>query len=389
MSKVIGIICEYNPFHKGHKYQIDQIRQKYPDATIVAIMSGNIVQRGEFALLSKYDRAQIALECGINAVFELPYPYSGSCAEIFANAGVTLAGALGCDSICFGLEKLSIDELEKIAKVMEIDEFKNTVKAFLQDKSNSFIAAKEKALFELGYDAPKYANDMLGLEYIRAINKLGMPLEYDAIMRMGAFYNDKSFGDIMSASAIRSHFFETKEMVSVPAEAETFYEEIINKGKYVSMEIICRFLHSYCLIDFNQNKRVFDTSPEMIALIKKLAQKSSCSNEFIAKLSSKAFTTARLKRAILYNLFDIESVDFSPEYTILLGMDKKGQELLNKIRKSCKVKVITKHSDGKDMSDGTRKIFEKLYAVDAFYNTMLFSQSLPNEAYKKKPIIKK
>ena len=75
MPKVIGIICEYNPFHKGHKYQIDQIRALDPDATVVAIMSGNIVQRGEFAMISKYDRAKIALECGVNAVFEMPYPY--------------------------------------------------------------------------------------------------------------------------------------------------------------------------------------------------------------------------------------------------------------------------------------------------------------------------
>jgi len=388
MSRVIGIICEYNPFHKGHKYLIDQIRQSEPDATIVAIMSGNIVQRGEFAMLDKYDRAKIALECGINAVFEMPYPYCGSCAEIFANAGVILACGIGCDAIYFGIERLTLAELESIANEMETDRYKATVDMLLQEKCNSFIVAKEKALTELGFKVPKSANDMLGLEYIRAINKRKLPLEYNAVKRTGALYNDNSFGEIMSASAIRCHFFATKKIVSVPSEVKALYDDIVRNGRYISAEGVNRFLHSYCLVDFKGEKTVFDTSPEMIAIIKRTSQEAFDSLTFMTKLSSKAFTNARLKRAILYSLFGVEAVDFSPKFTLLLGMDIKGRALLNKIRKKCDLHIITKHADGKKMDDA-REGLELIYRIDALYNTMLYNQAVPSQAYKNKPIIVK
>lgn len=387
MSKVIGIICEYNPFHKGHKYQIDQIRALEPDATVVAIMSGNVVQRGEFAMMSKYDRAEIAIECGVNAVFEMAYPYCGSCAEVFANAGVALAYELGCDSIYFGVEKLSVDELTEIAIKMENEDFKSAVDVFLKDKSCSLIAAREKALAKLGYEAPRLANDMLGLEYIRAINKRALPLEYKAIQRTGAFYSDESFGEIMSASAIRKHYYETGEMVSVPDSALKLYLDVISNGRVLNKDNAEKLIHSYCLFD-GIEKTVFDSTPEMVALIKNKAYEAVSGKDFVSSLSSKAFTTARLKRAILYSLFNVEKVCFSPEFTVLLAMDKKGQALLNKIRKNSNICVITKHSDGKKLSEEGKKSLDSLYRLDALFNTLLQHQDAPSKAYKTKPILK-
>ena len=388
MPKVIGIICEYNPFHKGHKYQIDQIRALDPDATVVAIMSGNIVQRGEFAMISKYDRAKIALECGVNAVFEMPYPYSGSCAEIFAKAGVALACGLGCDAICFGVEKLSLAELEKIASKVESDEFQATIEDFMQEKSISYIAAKEKAIAKMGLEVPKYANDMLALEYIRAIKKIGLPLEYMAIKRTGAFYNDVSFGDVMSASAIRKHYFETGEIASVPECVLKIYGEIISSGGIVKKEAFSAVVHSHCVLSKMEKKRIFDTSPEMVALIKKVANKSFSGEDFVSSLSSKVFTTARLKRSILYSLFNIECVDLPPQFTVLLGMDYKGQALLNSIKKKSGLTVITKHSDSKKLSETASEMLETLYKVDSLYNALNGDKSTPGGAYKNKPIVK-
>lgn len=388
MARVIGIISEYNPFHKGHKYQVDQIRADEPDAVIVAIMSGNIVQRGEFAMMSKYDRAKIALECGVNAVFELPYPYSGSCAEIFANAGVTLAHGLGCDAICFGLERLSLAELEKIAEAMDSDRLQELVDGFLQDKSCSRILAKERAIAELGFEAPRYANDMLALEYIRAIWKKGLPLEYKAIRRIGANYNDVSFGEIMSASAIRKHFYENGNIVSVPECAAALYSEIINFGRYVKSDMPETVMHTHCVLGGLEKKKIFDTSPEMVALIKQIANSSPSGCEFLSSLSSKAFTTARLKRGVLYSMFGIQDVDFSPEFTLLLGMDASGQALLNEIKKKSELTVITKHSDSRRLSDRSKKMLKVVYKADSLYNTLLLDKSVPEDAYKNKPIIK-
>ena len=113
---VVGIISEYNPFHLGHKYQIDKIREEINDAKIVAIMSGNTVERGEFSIFDKQKRAEIAISCGIDAVFEMPFPYSCSTAEIFASAGVEIATKLGCDYLYFGTEKCNIEYLTNVVE---------------------------------------------------------------------------------------------------------------------------------------------------------------------------------------------------------------------------------------------------------------------------------
>lgn len=388
MPKVIGIICEYNPFHKGHKYQIDRVRAMEPDATVVAIMSGNIVQRGEFAMIGKYDRAKIALECGANVVFEMPYPYSGSCAEIFANAGVTMAKELGCDSIFFGVERLSLSELEAIAQEIDGERFKTEVAAIMQDKSVSYISAREKSIASMGFEAPRYANDMLALEYIRAIKKKRLPIGYDAIKRVGASYNDDSFGDIMSASAIRKHFYETGEIVSVPDCVTNLYGEIIKSGRYVDSARADAILHTYCLLNSLEKQRGFDTSPEMVALIKRACADAYSGENFISRLSSKAFTTARLKRSLLYAMFGVKDVDFEPQFAVLLGMDDKGKALLNDIKKKSKITIITKHSDGKELSDTAKEMLETLYRVDSIYNALLSDKSIPMDAYKNKPVLK-
>ena len=387
MARVVGIICEYNPFHNGHKYQINKIREIENDATVVAIMSGNVVQRGEFAMLNKYDRAKIALENGVNAVFELPYPYSASTAEIFASAGVELAARLGCDCLYFGTEQQSIQAIEKIAEIVDTPEFDAELKDAISNKNDSFIEAKANALKKIGVELPKSANDMLAVEYVRAIKKKGLNLEYRSIQRVGAFYNDQSIGDLMSASAIRKQFYENNILLSVPSLP--IYNEIIDFEKYLNVDIVNRYLQSFVLLNFDKKIKSFDTALEMVSLIYERAKNSCSGDEFINSLSSKAFTTARLKRAILYALFDIEKVDFTPKYTILLGMDKIGRSHLNKIKKQTKIFIITKHSDGKSLNRKIKKQLEKSYTVDALYNTFLKKPSPPCEAYKNKPIIKK
>jgi len=386
MSSVIGIICEYNPFHKGHKYQVDKIREIEKDATIVAIMSGNVVQRGEFAIIDKYYRTRMALECGIDIVFELPYPYCGSTAEIFASAGVELAYRLGCDAIYFGTELSSITELENIAYAIDSPEFETEIKRVTEDKNINYILAKEKALCNFEISLPKSANDMLGVEYIRAINKKRLTLKYNTIQRKGALYNDTNVGQMMSASAIRKNFYENTGFMSVPFDIMTIYDEIVAEKYYLDAEYTGKFLHTHILLSGDKLSRAFDTSAEMVALIQECV-KNNVSLE--NKLSSKAFTTARLKRSVLYSVFGVETVDFTPQFTILLGMNNKGQSHVNKIKKKTDFYIITKHSDGKNMPILLKEQLERLYLVDEIYNTLLVNKKVPANAFKNKPIIKK
>ena len=209
-----------------------------------------------------------------------------------------------------------------------------------------------------------------------------------AIKRTGAFYNDVSFGDVMSASAIRKHYFETGEIASVPECVLKIYGEIISSGGIVKKEAFSAVVHSHCVLSKMEKKRIFDTSPEMVALIKKVANKSFSGEDFVSSLSSKVFTTARLKRSILYSLFNIECVDLPPQFTVLLGMDYKGQALLNSIKKKSGLTVITKHSDSKKLSETASEMLETLYKVDSLYNALNGDKSTPGGAYKNKPIVK-
>ena len=389
MPVTVGIICEYNPFHKGHKYQIDQIKKELPDATIVAIMSGNIVQRGEFAILNKYKRAKIALECGVNAVFELPYPYSGSTAEIFACAGVEIASKLKCDYLYFGVEAFEIDKLEKIAKAIDSEAFEREIKALLADRSTSFIVAKKQALERLGLDLPQSSNDMLAVEYIRAIKSKGLDLKYRGLKRTGARYNDTGVCEIMSASAIRKYYYENDRFISVPDEALEIYGDFAKDGSCIDRDFAQKLIHCQILLNQGNISGCFDSNKEIASLILKASKDSGSSHEFFDSLSSKAYTSSRIKRVLMYSMFNVKKVDFSPKFTILLGMDKKGQELLKSIKKQSKFCVITKHSDSKKLSKKSRDMLEKLYFVDKLYNTLGKRQGAPSDAYKNKPVIKK
>ena len=383
VSNTVGIICEYNPFHKGHKYQIDNVREKFPDATIVAIMSGNIVQRGEFAMMNKYDRAKIALECGVNVVFELPYPYSGSCAEIFANAGVELAYRLGCDTLCFGTEILDAKALESIAQIIDSDEFEREMQLADSDKTQSYITKKEKVLKKLGCCIPKSANDMLGVEYIRAIKNKHIPLRYVGIERVGSFYNDESVSEVMSATAVRKYFYENGEFVSVPTVAEKHYEGIKASGKYLDNDLVDRFFKSYLLLNCDGVKDAFDSNAEIESIVKNAIK----NGESINSLSSKIYTTARIKRVIMYKLFGVKDVDFTPQFTVLLGADEKGLGLAKRITKQ--FPIITKHADSKKLDSKSKEMLERMYLVDQVHNSLLKIQSSPSDAYKKNPILKK
>ena len=364
--------------------QIEQIRQELPDSTIIAIMSGNIVQRGEFAMLDKYFRAKIALECGANAVFELPYPYCGSTAEVFANAGVEIAHKLGCDYLYFGTEEQEIEKIERIAELIDSSEFENKLKEQIDQNEGSYLEAKSKALESFGFSLPNSSNDILALEYIRAIKNKNVPLKYKTIKRVGARYNDRLVCDIMSATAIRRYFYENGGFLSVPCEE--LYACEADAGNILDKENSNRFLHRYVIQNGCKIKEAFDSNEEIESLLTSLAMKS-VSYDFFTKLSSKKYTTSRLKRVLLYSLFDIKSVDFSPKFTFLLAMDNKGQQALSRVKKTKDFKVITKHSDVKKLDEASAVLAEKRYEIDTLYNTLLRTEKVPDSSYKQKPIL--
>ena len=384
---IVGIICEYNPFHLGHKYQIDKIREEVPCAKIVAIMSGNTVERGEFSIFDKQKRAEIAVLCGVDLVLEIPFPYSSSTAELFASAGVEIATKLGCDYLYFGTEKCDIEYLKNVAKTVDSLEFNKLMSEYIKDKSHSYIIAKEKALRESGFDLCMLSNDMLAVEYIRAINSKKSPIIPRAIKRVGAGYNDKVKCEIMSATAIRESLYLDNELLSVPKIAREFYENAISSGEILDNEKALDFLHKMALIlprDAIDN--AFDSAKEIGAIIKDGAISSKNGKEFISTLTSKAYTTARIKRALLFAIFGVKCLDKSPKFAFLLASNKIGREIINN---ACEdFKIITKHSDSRDLDGISKNHLEMIYQIDSIYLSLLKSPKTPSSAYKRKPIIK-
>ncbi len=388
MAEIIAIICEYNPFHCGHKYQIDKIKEHFPNSTIVAIMSGNVTQRASFAMLDKYTRAKVAVLLGVNAVLELPYPFSASNAEVFATAGVKIATEIGATHLCFGSESGDLDHLSSIADAIDSEIFEKEIKDQLNVRTESYILAKEKALSKMGKSLPKSPNDILVVEYLRAIKKYDSKITPFVIKREGAGYSDLSVQGVMSASAIRNEFYKNATLLSIPDIAKEIFEQDIKDGAYLDEDLAKDFLFRFAVTEKPEKyTTTFDTPGGCGYFISKIAKDCCNSNEFFLRLSSKAWTTSRLKRILMSQLFGVDSANEDKIFTTLLACDKAGRELVKEAKKKTSISILTKHSDSKNFDAEMLKNLEISRRSDELYYTLLKKSKKPSDAYRKKVII--
>ena len=197
-----GIICEYNPFHNGHLHQINDIKAK-SDELIVCVMSGHLTQRGELAVTDKYSRAEMALRAGADLVLELPVPYCISSAEYFASAGVHILAAIGVDKLCFGSESAEGEAITRVARIAASDEFRAMCASLPMEEGSA--AGYFRLLAEASGESGICSNDILGIEYTKAIMSGGYDMAIHPIKRMGSAYHETVLvsGENPSASAIR------------------------------------------------------------------------------------------------------------------------------------------------------------------------------------------
>lgn len=382
--KVAAIITEYNPFHNGHKYQVDKIRELLGDDTVViAIMSGNFTQRGEIAIADKTVRAKAAVECGVNLVLELPFPYSMSSAEFFAKGGVYIANALGIvDYLVFGSECGNIRELSDIASIMlsskyqlYLDSLKNSPDyrdagyPELCEKALSDIYGKE---FSRDFFSP---NNILGIEYIKALKSLHSDIEALTIRREGAGYLDiiNPMAEFQSASAIREEIAckNLSALDFVPQNAKNIYIKAIDEGKMPS-DISRLDLALISFFRLNSPKADLDIHDATGGLYNRLcemsAEATSISN-LTKRTETKKYTTARIRRAIWNSYFGVTSSDIRsmPSYTQVLAMDSTGRAALKRIKKVTDFPVITKPSSYKDMDEQVVKQKEMSNKADSVF----------------------
>ena len=213
----IGIICEYNPFHNGHIYHINKIKEMYPDSLIILVMSGNFTQRGIPSIIDKWDKTEIALNYGIDLVVELPFPFATDGADNFAHGAISILKNLNVEKLIFGSEENNIDYLKELAKVSLTDEYNEEVKKHLNSEVN-YPTALNLAFKKFNLDGTNTANDLLALSYIKEIYKQEANIEPISIKRTND-YHSLELDNISSATSIRNAVINNKDISnSVPKE---------------------------------------------------------------------------------------------------------------------------------------------------------------------------
>ena len=331
--KIAAIIAEYNPFHSGHKFHIEETK-KFSDAVVV-IMSGSFVQRGEGAIYSKFTRAKAATLNGADLVLELPFLYSTASSRDFAYGAVKILNELNVvDFLSFGSESGDINFLKKIASSEESEEFKSIIKTLLAG-GMPYPEAKIITLDNCHLPFPEGPNDTLATDYIGALNKLKSSISPVCIKRTVGHDSADNKGDYLSASTIRerikSGIDASNYLPYVFSEEPHFYESL---SSMIALSVMNLSKDDYPI----RGKVDFD----LISTIKNTPFTEDI-NSYLYNIKSKRYTMSRVKRTILHILLNSgEKIpEFSP-YARVLSLNPTGAEILKRIKKESDIKIITK-----------------------------------------------
>ena len=356
MGKRIGIIAEYNPFHNGHLYQIQKAKELTGADTVIAVMSGNFTQRGETSLINKFEKAKMALQNEVDMVIELPTIYSISSAENFALGGVKILNEIGnIDYLVFGIEEENLEKLQAIADVLvnEDNEFKRNIKEEL-NKGNSYpkareIALKKVLLSENVENIMQKPNNILAIEYLKALKTTNSKIKPIAIKRKNTMHNDENINEnYASGTYIRKLFIENNFNEIRKVVPKYTYERLLelkNQGAYVSSindfsDIVIYKIRTMTKEEISQ---IADVNEGLENIIKLASTTCKTIDEIVEKVSTKRYTKTRISRILTYILLDItkseieQSKNANP-YIRVLGINKKIEGILKTINND---KLIT------------------------------------------------
>lgn len=371
---VVGIIAEYNPFHSGHEFLLNQARLIAKAEPVVVLMSGNYVQRGEMAILDKWSRARAALESGADLVFELPFSYAVQPADVFAKGALNLLSGLGVTDLIFGVEdaNLNYEYLgEKIAKIppdhMRFRDYSQTYST----QYNQMVAR------EIGHEINE-PNSILALAYAVANYKLKNPMNLHAVNRIGANHDDLLDREkvVQSASAIRNYILNGKDLSKLQewipkAEANV----LIQQKKYPNWNMLFPFLkYRIESTTASELSTIYQMSEGLEYKMKDEIHLAQDFTVFLRRVKSKRYTYSRLRRLFLYTLLNVSNDEmlksFEDPEVMLLGYSKTGQKYLKRMRKDFSTEIISR-VDRKNSKIGTLKLqvetdrlFEQMMGVD-------------------------
>ena len=375
---IVGIIAEYNPFHNGHLYQINKVKEMYPNSLIIAIISTNYTERGEFSLLNKWDKTKICLEMDIDLVIELPTLYAIQSADIFASNTLKLLNSLKIDTLVFGSESDNIKELTTLANIqLNNNDYDILVKKYLEEGIN-YPTALSKALYELTNIKIDKPNDLLALSYVKEIIKNNYHITPVSIKRTNDYHGKEIQGNIINASLVRELFEKNKDISNyVPKTTITYLKEIPDTRKAYDLlkyNIIINKdkLNTFLSVDEGIENRIIDA-----------INISNSWQELVMNIKTKRYTYNKINRMLMHILLGIKKEDNNQDiYLRVLGFNTKGQKYLNSIKKDIAIPFFKSYKNN------------KLKSLDIELNSVIIYSLVTNNPYlieiekRNKPIIK-
>lgn len=386
MAGITGIIAEYNPFHNGHAYQIEQARLLTGCDFLVVVMSGDYVQRGAPAVFDKYTRTRMALACGADLVLELPVACSCASAEFFASGAVSLLDGLGCvDFLCFGSESGDLQSLMEPARILakESPVFQEALRRGLS-LGLSFPAARKEAFRACASnpDILDLPNNILGIEYLKALLQRESILKPVTIKREGQGYHDTLLDSgFASASGIR-RFLKQEEapLSALPALKESLPDPVMEVLKDTLAHTLPVWEEDFSMLlryellrqSASDLTRYADISPDLGRRLKNCADKFSSFSEFVALVKTKDVTYTRITRALFHILLNLTGEDtrnsVAMPYARILGFRKDHSRILGLLKENSRIPIIPKAADYKTyLTPDLQPLFEKdLFAANLY-----------------------
>ena len=374
---VIGIIAEYNPFHLGHLYHINKIKEMYKDSIIIAIVSSCFTQRGDISILNKWDKTNIALNNGIDLVIELPYFYAGQSSDIFAQGAVTILNYLHIDTLVFGIESDNIDNIKIVSDIqLNNENYNNIVKKYLNIGYN-YPTSLNKAINDISNITINSPNDLLALSYIKQIKLINNNINIVGIKRTNDYHSKIVNDNIVNASLIREYYIQNKDITNYIPKYN------INKLYTNTINDFYPLLKYQILNNINSLNKFLTVDEGIENRIKKHIKDSNTWDELVNNIKTKRYTYNKINRMlihILVNLTKEEAKNINIDYIRILGFNNKGKNYLNKIKKDINIKIITNYKDNISNLLNLENRVNNIYSI-------IVDNKLIKEEFSHKPII--
>lgn len=360
--KKVGIIAEYNPFHNGHIYHLKEAKKMFNDAYFILVLIGNFTQRGDVSVLNKWDKTSIALEYGYDLVVELPFNISTSSANYYAKGAIEILNKLECDYLVFGSESNDVEMLKEVVNITNNNkEYENKIRHYLNEGYN-YPKSCSLALNDISSIMIDKPNDVLALEYVRAIYNINSNIKPISIKRTNKYHEEEILNNITSASSIRKNI-NNKSLIKNTMPTSSF-----NKIRDIKLNDYFNYI-KYEIITNNNLNEILDVDEGIENKIRKEIFNVSNVDELIMKIKSKRYSYNRIKRMLLHILSKTKK-DYNTKinYIRVLGLNYNGKKIIKSIKDGIDVPIITKYKKEYDNLFKDDIKASKLYSLITDYD---------------------